>query len=204
MECIFKLREEIDKVWSESEKCSVKGTDHNRFISAMLFVSLNHCDAIQLLIQKRNFASSYALVRPLLETTFRSVWLHRCASEEQINKCIEKDKWKSSWDLVQAIEKHSDNAPILSKVWEDLRPLMHSYTHGGVQNAFRQLGDGNYVTPNIDDKEILQLIQIVALISFVILAELIDLSENTESLEVLEEISESIQQWALNKPIKRD
>ena len=87
----------------------------------------------------------------------------------------------------------------MSKIWEELRPLMHSYTHGGVQNAFRQLGDGNYITPNIDDKEVVQLIQIVALMSFVILVELIDLSDNTESIEVLNNISESMQQWALNK-----
>ncbi|MGP1834333.1 DUF6988 family protein [Shewanella frigidimarina] len=201
MECIFKLRDQLKIIWQESEKCSVKGTNENRFISAMLFVSLNHCDAIQLLIQKRNFASSYALLRPLLETTYRSVWLNRCASKEQINKCIDKDKWKSTWDLVQAIEVYSGNAPILSKVWEELRPLMHSYAHGGNQNAFRQLGDGNYITPNIDDTEVVQLIQVVALMSFVVLAELIDLSENTESL-VLEKMSESMQQWALKKPIR--
>ncbi|WP_353681528.1 DUF5677 domain-containing protein [Alteromonas sp.] len=66
----------------------------------MLFVSLNHCDAIQLLAQKRNFASAYALLRPLFETTFRSMWLHRCATDEQLNKCIQKDEWESAWVLI--------------------------------------------------------------------------------------------------------
>ncbi|PCJ86072.1 MAG: hypothetical protein COA54_09535 [Thiotrichaceae bacterium] len=202
MECVLKAREQIESIWEAIELCPVDGDAHKRFISAMLFVSFNHCDGIQILVQKKNFASAYALVRPLLETSFRAIWLHRCANEQQIQECMEKDKWKSAWDLVQEIEAYNGNTPILSNIWSEMRPLMHSYTHGGVQNAFRQLGDGNSVTPNIPDIEVFQLMQTVGLMSWLILAEVIDLSKNSDQLKLFEELGKGLNQWAFNKSIQ--
>lgn len=199
MECIFKVREQLEKIWALSESCSVSGTRRNRLVSSMLFVSLNHCDAIQLLSQKKNFSSSYALLRPLFETTFRAIWLHRCATDEQVAKCIETDKWKSAWDLVQEIESHTGNPPIFSKMWDDLRHFMHSFTHGGIQNAARQIGDKNYISPNLSDDEVFQLMQKVGLFSLTILGELIDLAEKEELVPMYEELGLTLQAWAINK-----
>lgn len=204
MECIFKVRELLEKIWALSESCSVSDTRRNRLVSSMLFMSLNHCDAIQLLSQKRNFASSYALLRPLFETTFRAIWLHNCATDEQVDKCIEKDKWKSAWDLVQEIESHTGNPPIFSKMWNELRTFMHSFTHGGIQNAVRQIGDENYITPNLSDDEVFQLMQKVGLFSLTILSELIDLAEKEDFIPLYEELSLSFQAWAINKSGTKD
>jgi len=140
-------------------------------------------------------------MRPLLETTYRAVWLNKCATEKQVMLRIEKDDWqnKSAWHHAQEIESKTGNAPILSKIWSDSRKLLHSYSHGGNQNAFRQLGDENWVTPNIPDEEIFQLSQVVALMIFVVCNELIELSENQEHIDTLEQLSNQIQQWAFNK-----
>jgi len=204
MECIFKVREQLEKIWELSESCSVSGTRRNRLITSMLFVSLNHCDAIQLLSQKKNFASSYALLRPLFETTFRAIWLHRCADDNQVAKCIETDDWKSAWKLVQEIESHTGNAPIFSKMWEELRDFMHSFTHGGIQNAARQISDDNFITPSLSDDEIFQLMQKVGLFSWTILGELIDLAENEDLIPIYEELGHTLQGWAFNKSSKKD
>jgi hypothetical protein len=204
MECIFKVREQLEKVWTLSESCSVSDTRRNRLVSSMLFVSLNHCDAIQLLSQKKNFASSYALLRPLFETTFRAIWLHRCANDNQVAKCIETDDWKSAWKLVQEIESCTGNAPIFSKMWEELRDFMHSFTHGGIQNAARQISDDNFITPNLTDDEIFQLMQKVGLFSWTILGELIDLAENEDLIPIYEDLGLTLQGWAFNKSSKKD
>jgi hypothetical protein len=154
---------------------------------------------IQTLAQKRNFASAFALVRPLLESSFRAIWLHRCATESQIKKCLETDKWKSAWDLAKEIESEMEFTPVLSKVWSELRPSLHSYTHVGVHIAVKHINDENTISPNIEDQEVLQLMQIVGLISFIIFAEFIDLSKNNEQLQIYERIGNDYVNWAFNK-----
>lgn len=199
MECIFRARDHIEACWTSIEECSIEGLAQSQFIGAMLYVAFNHCDGIQTLAQKKNFASAYALVRPMLETSFRAMWLHRCATEEQVQSCMDNDKWKSAWDLVQEIEATNGNTPILSGIWSDVRPVLHSYTHGGVQNAVRQLGSENSIMPNLPDLEVFQLMQTVGLLSWMILAEMIDLSKNESQLAVFEELGEGLSEWAFNK-----
>lgn len=199
MDCIFEAREHIETCWEAIEQCSIDGSAKTQFIGAMLYVAFNHCDGIQTLAQKRNFASAYALVRPMLETSFRAMWLHRCATEEQIQSCMEKDNWESAWDLVQEIEAKNENAPILSGIWRDVKPMLHSYTHGGVQNAIRQLGYENSITPNLSDLEVFQLMQTVGLISWMLLAEMIDLSKNESQMVVFENVGKGLSEWAFNK-----
>lgn len=199
MECIFKAREHIEICWDAIEECSIDSSAQSQFIGAMLYVAFNHCDGIQILAQKSNFASAYALVRPMLETSFRAMWLHRCATKEQIQSCMDHDKWKSAWDLIQEIEAQNGNVPILSGIWSDVRPMLHSYTHGGVQNAVRQLGYDNSIMPNLPDLEVFQLMQTVGLLSWMILAEMIDLSKSESQLEVFEKLSKGLSDWAFNK-----
>ena len=199
MECIFKAKDHIEACWDSIEECSIEGSVQSQFIGAMLYVAFNHCDGIQTLAQKKNFVSAYALVRPMLETSFRAMWLHSCATEEQIQSCMDNDKWKSAWDLVQEIEAKNGNTPILSGIWSDVRPVLHSYTHGGVQNAVRQLGFESSIMPNLPELEVFQLMQTVGLLSWMILAEMIDLSKNESQLEVFEKLGEGLSEWAFNK-----
>lgn len=199
MDCIFDARKHLDMCWADIEQCSINGSAQSQFIGAMLYVAFNHCDGIQILAQKKNFASACALLRPLLETSFRAMWLHRCATEEQVQNCMENDNWKSARDLAQEVEAKNGNTPILSNIWSDLRPMLHSYTHGGVQNALRQLGFENSITPNLTDLEVFQLMQAVGLLSWMLLVEFIDLSKNEKLLDSLENLSVGLSEWAFNK-----
>lgn len=199
MESIFQAREQLEETWRISELCIARNIGRNRLVSSMLFVALNHADAIQVLAQQRNFASAYALIRPLFETTFRAIWLFRCATEDQVEKLKATDDWKSAWELVLEIEEHKGQAPILSRMWSDMRLLMHSFTHGGFQNAYRQLGENNVVSPNLPDEEVFQLMQKVGLFSWVILGELIDLSEKEELLSMFEVLGNKLNRWAFNQ-----
>ena len=197
MECIFKAKEQIERIWNAIEKCTIKPPSTRvNFISTMLYVAFNHCDGIQTLAEKRNFASAFALVRPLLESSFRAIWLHRCATDHELIKCIETDEWKSAWNLVNKIETEMNFSPTLSKMWSDLRPSMHSYTHGGIEIAIRHITDESTITPNVSDEEVLQLMQIVGLMSWLIFAEFIDLSNSEEQIPLYEEIGLELQQWA--------
>ena len=54
-------------------------------------------------------------------------------------------------------ENENENTPILSGIWDEFKPKLHSYTHGGVQNALRQVGHENSISPNMPNVEIFQL-----------------------------------------------
>ncbi|MCF6226389.1 MAG: DUF5677 domain-containing protein [Xanthomonadales bacterium] len=199
MDCIFEAKEHIETCWRAIEKCSIDGLAQSQFVGAMLYVAFNHCDGIQTLAQKKNFASAYALVRPMLETSFRAIWLHSCATDEQVQNCMEKDRWESAWNLILEIEEKNDNAPILSGIWSDARPRLHSYTHGGVEIAIRQLGNESSIAPNLSDLEVFQLMQTVGFVSWMVLGEIINLSKNESQLGVFEKLGEGLSEWAFNR-----
>ena len=62
MECVFKAREHIDCIWSAIEEISIDSpSTKDKFVLTMLFVAFNHCDGIQTLVIKKNFAFSLKL-----------------------------------------------------------------------------------------------------------------------------------------------
>lgn len=75
-----------------------------RLAGACLGVALEHHKAIILLIKHRLYGSAFAMVRPLFESYVRGVWLHRCASDSDIN-LFTADKLNYSFGkLIQDVE----------------------------------------------------------------------------------------------------
>lgn len=146
----------------------------------MLFSALNICDAMQLLIEKRNFVSTNILLRSLYEYIFRSFWLNRVAAFEDIQHCMKEDKWPATPALHTAIKGMNEIIDLLAAEKVKIQSILNSYIHGGSQNPLSQLGDDNYITPNIPDTEVIYLLQVVQLCSYVILCESIYLSNTNE------------------------
>ena len=76
-----------------------------RLAGACLHVALDHHKAIVLLVAHRIYSTAFALVRFLLDSYVRGVWLHRCATEAEV-RLYEADTHKKSFDdVVGEIEK---------------------------------------------------------------------------------------------------
>ena len=71
MKIVFDTREYLEKVWNIAERISIDSHITTQFKGGMLYSALNICDAMQDLIQKRNFVSANILFRSLLEYVFR-------------------------------------------------------------------------------------------------------------------------------------
>ncbi|HEY0891672.1 MAG TPA: DUF5677 domain-containing protein [Cellvibrio sp.] len=180
MKIIFDIRDYLERVWAISEKISFDGSANSQFIGSMLFSTLNICDAMQLLIEKRNFVSSNILLRSLYEYMFRSFWLNRVAEFEDIQRCMKEDKWPATAALHTSIKGMNEIIDLLAAEKVKIQSILNSYIHGGSQNPLSQLGDDNYITPNIPDTEVIYLLQVVQLCSYVILCESIYLSNTNE------------------------
>ncbi|NRF17429.1 DUF6988 family protein [Vibrio coralliilyticus] len=188
MQMIFDTREHLEIVWRISEQIEAKSDGYNETISAMLFVSINHCDALQLLCEKKNFASAFALIRPTIENTMRAVWLRNIATEAQSNRALYKDKWPAVWELIELVEKKTGQTKLFSKLWSDIKHFSHDFTHGGIQLANRQIAPNGIITPNVPDDEVRLLLRLSAVVSVYALGELIELANEERAIPLYEKL----------------
>jgi hypothetical protein len=196
MKQIDKIREHLNIVWHISEQLSVKRNGNNEFVSSMFFVSVSHCDAVQLLAKNKNLTSAFALLRPTLENSFRAAWLFRCADEEEAKKAIKKSKWPSVGQAIEEIENESIQTKLFSMLWGKLKTFANDFTHGGSQLAGKHMKNDGFISPNFSEKEISVLLDVSVLISTYILGELIELSNETEKvLPLYKKLVDETNEW---------
>lgn len=98
-------------------------------------IAHNHYEAIVLLMQNDLPSSSAALLRPLLESHIRGLWIWQCAKEIEINEIIENDEKFSSLSNLVAIVKNNTNLadffPLADEYQKDIKAL-NDLTHTGI------------------------------------------------------------------------
>ena len=105
--------------------------------SACLHVSLEHSQAIVILMHERLYGSALALIRPLFEGFVRGLWLMQAATVEDIDRAGQ-DSFPNFAELVVALEPPSgeNSDGLLSQIRTHRWRELCSYTHTG----FRQIG----------------------------------------------------------------
>jgi hypothetical protein len=156
----------------------------------MLHSTIYICDGIQTLIEHNNLASSNALLRPLLEYTFRFFWLNRIATEEEIEACINKDRWPATNKLHDAIKGKDELIDTLTREKMEISDILHSYTHGGNQNPLSHIGKKNLITHNMPNSDIVYVLNLVRSVAFSALHEMTILSSTNEFNSPLDELIE--------------
>jgi hypothetical protein len=123
-------------------------------------VVIEHHVGIATLLRSRINGSAFALVRPVFETFVRGVWLRRCATEDQISQFIKDKLDLCFYQLLESIEKlDAFQDGTLSSLKKNAMYAMHSYTHGGMQQAGRRT-KGSYIEPNFSSEEIAEVIKL--------------------------------------------
>lgn len=133
----------------------IKYEDRARLAAACLDIALEHHRALGVLIAHSLNGSAFALVRLLFESYVRGVWIHRCASPEDL-AALQADQLDCKfYELVDAIERtpaYSEER-VLSEVKRNSWGAMNSFTHSGFLQIVRRL-TVDAVTPNYSDAEI--------------------------------------------------
>ncbi len=180
MKKVFVTREHLEKAWSIAEKISIDGSAVTQFKGAMLYSTLNICDAMQLLIYKRNFVSANILFRSLFEYVFRCFWLNRFASEEEVELAMKEERWPNTKKLHGLLANQNAVIDLLVSEKIKIQDILHSYIHGGSQNPLGQLGNGAYIQPNIPESEVSYLLDIISISTYSILFEMAHLAKSDE------------------------
>ena len=124
----------------------------NILVMALFKIAIQHHQSILLLLNQGNDNSAGALVRPLIEATYRGQWIIFIANVEIIQKLsIGEENFPSISKIGKSLnEKHKATGFLTSSNNKHL----HDLTHGGIEQILRMI-DGleirtNYSVQDID------------------------------------------------------
>jgi len=193
---LSQINHEIDGVAFESKD------ERDRVSGALFDTVLDHANAIIVLIENNIYSSAYALVRPLFEGFVRATWLLNCATYDDIELLIEKDKFRKAFgEMLECIEKKKAWPKTLAKAKQNAWNAMHSYTHGGLHQISRKIKSAS-IEPVIDEEEIDEIICFAELIGTLSFSAMIEMSTASGKDSVVERITESVSKECFNKSVK--
>jgi hypothetical protein len=132
-----KLAESIDREINDLE---LPATDRARLSAALLDQAHEHHRAIRLLLSNDVVGSAFSLVRILFETTVRSIWLARCATDSELEQFKADTIDKHFGTIIGEVEAFFGFVGgTLFKVKLDYWRAMCSYAHGGYLQAVRRI-----------------------------------------------------------------
>ena len=173
------------------------GGRRNRFSVSCFDIVHEHHRSIMLLVANRLYGSAFALARPIYETLVRGLWIWQCATEEQIQKIIDKDDIGLPLsELLSDIEEKEESKYLgqeLNKVKEKHWKSLSSFTHTGFHQIARR-NTPEHIESNYDENEIEHIVgfaDALVLLSVLMLAGP-SLADNND---LTEEVGEKIRQY---------
>lgn len=122
--------------------------------------------AILALIDHRFYGASFALVRPIIETTIRAHVALFCSDE--VLKTLHDDTYRTN---LATVGKEIDTAFGLGGVFENFlnraRTALHSYTHAGLLQLGRRFKADDLIA-NYDEAEIIEVIRASTICVFMV------------------------------------
>lgn len=155
--------DEIVNLIDESDNALTKkttGTEIRDSIAvALVSIARHHYSTIFNSIQTHNqINSAFALLRPLVEATYRALWIMLVATENQVRRIGDGTRQFSSSPLALA-EKidRKEGGTIFQSRYRGNSKLLNGMTHGGIELIGRQMKDG-YIEPNFEELELVGLL----------------------------------------------
>jgi hypothetical protein len=148
------LRDIVQWIYENTKGIEITGGRKQQIASACFDVAIEHQAAIALLCKLKHFGSMHALMRILIESVVRGLWILYCATDAELDIFEKRGIEMHFGDLTAEIEKTiGSNQPTLSqmkvKVWRE----MNDFTHTGYIQVTRRHGEGvlgsNYPEENV-------------------------------------------------------
>ena len=149
------VRTRLGEMLSEKE---VLNNTRTRFISAYLDISLEHQEALLLLIRSKLYGSAVVLVRPIFDTLCRALWVCRCASTKEIEEMLLNDNFEFPKNMITVIDQQYTGDKFYSRIKEEAWGTMSSYVHSGLLPVSRRF-TGSMVQPNYEDRELIEIMR---------------------------------------------
>jgi hypothetical protein len=135
-------------------------TDVKILVAAIFSLTLEHHGAILYLLKAGQFdGSAFALVRPLIDGTYRAHWIYACAKPDIVVRIKNgEDVYPGLINMATEVERKSDAGGVFAAIAPYIHAL-HGYTHGGLEQLGRRFDPAGDVRPNYADAEKLEAIK---------------------------------------------
>lgn len=121
---------------------SIPGDFRNRTAAACFHISLSHHVAVASLLSTYRFASAFALLRPLMESYLRGMWLAKVATDHQIENLKNGTELPKSKQIAQALEDLGlCDKLILTNIVKDAWPVYCDFTHTGTRPIYTHMSE---------------------------------------------------------------
>ena len=160
-ELIEKSKEYAEKIYRILDGRKIKKDNLRELIVAgFLSLSREHHSSIILLLEKGIYSSAFALLRPLIDSIFRGLWVSLVASEEEIEKiyCTEYKFETKTYKYIKEIDKYNLTSTFHDE-YKQIAPFLHDMTHGGIEQLSRQFSEkGDFIQSNFSENDLKNLI----------------------------------------------
>lgn len=155
------IRSRLRELLSRHEYPLDKNLDtKTTLLGAYVDIALEHHEAILLLIKAKLLGSAFALVRPLVETMLRALWINAVAKKSQIGKASQdKLKFPCMSQMLVEIDQTYDTGSLFQTFKGPNWRAMCSYAHSGALQIGRRFTNGE-VKPSYSDGEILEVLNV--------------------------------------------
>lgn len=191
-ELIIKSEELIQWLNQHIDGIEISAEERIRLAAGCLDTALEHHQAILLLVARSLFGSAFALVRLLFEAYVRGIWLHRCASDSDLELFRIGKLDKKFGTLIEEIEGIDGfDEGVLSHAKLKSWSAMNSYTHTGFMQIVRR-NTASAIEPNYTEDEILEVLNFANAIGLLSALEISHLSRSKELANSILEKAEGI------------
>lgn len=181
------VQESADLInWIDAQVGETTLPQNPRITTSAVLCSLGrqHHRAIIRLVESELPASAAALLRVIFECYVRAVWVHGCATDDEVLRAI-NDKWPLFKTMVQSIESDPRiKTGVLLATFESRWNALNGFTHNGAIALGRQIKNRE-IGPQFSDDEIRDIVRFSDSICLMIAGQIAVLGENAALAQAL-------------------
>jgi hypothetical protein len=158
-EVLCKVEDIIDKTDHALTQKTTGVKIRDAISASLVSIARQHYKTIFYSIKNHHqYNSAFALLRPLVDATYRGIWVMIVSTDNQVERINNRTKqFASTKELSNKIDKKEGVEEIFHKRYYDNSLLLHGMTHGGMELISRQMNKG-HIEPNFEDKELIALL----------------------------------------------
>ncbi len=133
---------------------SFKSDCKSILIISLFKLLMQHHKSITLLVESNQINSSAALLRPLIDSCYRGLWVYYIATDEELENILNNEK---QFKTASPIAKELDDFLKVESFSKDIK-ILNDFTHGGIQQIFRMI-DEETIKSNFPEKDLKLLLE---------------------------------------------
>ncbi len=141
-----------NKIENATEKKIILLAHHNLFIE--------HYDSITSLIERGNIGSSIALLRTLLDTEYRGLWVMSVEKEYEVEQYLNGELHLHKKDISRELDKVYDTDKYFQTTKKDAWRVLSDYTHTGIYQIKKRLSE-NKIGSFYTDDDIVTTLEVI-------------------------------------------